>query len=168
MAQANRRALWLTAAAAVVAAALLGSTSLGDLGIRSSAGDDTTFQSLGYHLVSSNSARGKQLFVNKGCVVCHSVNSAGGDAGPALDIDPSVRKIDVFGFAARMWKGAEEMVALQVMEVGFTIELNGQQLAHLAHFLHDYEAQKTFGDEDIPAIVRKLLEAEKKRKELDL
>ena len=168
MAQANRRALWLTAAAAVVAAALLGSTSLGDLGIRSSAGDDTTFQSLGYHLVSSNSARGKQLFVNKGCVVCHSINGAGGDAGPALDIDPWVRKIDVFGFAARMWKGAEEMVALQVMEVGFTIELNGQQLAHLAHFLHDYEAQKTFSDEDIPAIIRKLLEAEKRRKELDL
>jgi hypothetical protein len=48
------------------------------------------------------------------------------------------------------------------------IQLNGQELAHLAYFLHDYEAQKTFSDEDIPHIVRKLLEAEKKRKELDL
>jgi hypothetical protein len=67
-----------------------------------------------------------------------------------------------------MWKDAEEMVAFQVREVGFPIQLNGQELAHLAYFLHDYEAQKTFSDEDIPHIVRKLLEAEKKRKELDL
>ena len=163
MVQANRRIL--SFAAAAVFAVLLTSSVIS---IRQPVGDDSTFQSLRYHLVPSNSARGKQLFVNKGCVVCHSINGAGGDAGPALDIDPSVRKIDVFGFAARMWKGAEEMVALQVMEVGFTIELNGQQLAHLAHFLHDYEAQKTFGDEDIPAIVRQLLEAEKRRKELDL
>lgn len=163
MVQANRRIL--SFAAAAVFAVLLTSSVIS---IRQPVGDDSTFQSLRYHLVPSNSARGKQLFVNKGCVVCHSINGAGGDSGPALDIDPSVRKIDVFGFAARMWKGAKEMVALQVMEVGFTIELNGQQLAHLAHFLHDYEAQKTFGDEDIPAIVRQLLEAEKRRKELDL
>jgi hypothetical protein len=144
MVQANRRIL--SFAAAAVFAVLLTSSVIS---IRQPVGDDSTFQSLRY-------------------VVCHSINGAGGDSGPALDIDPSVRKIDVFGFAARMWKGAEEMVALQVMEVGFTIELNGQQLAHLAHFLHDYEAQKTFGDEDIPAIVRQLLEAEKRRKELDL
>lgn len=124
--------------------------------------------SLRYYLTPANSARGKQLFVNKGCVVCHSVNGAGGDAGPPLDADPSNRTIDVFEFAARMWKGAEEMVALQVREVGFPIELNGQELAHLAHFLHDYEAQQSFSDENIPPIVRKLLDAEKKRKELDL
>ena len=78
-----------------------------------------------------------------------------------MDIVPSNRTIDVFGFAARIWKGAEEMVALQVMEVGFPIELNGQELAHLTYFLHDYEAQQTFSDADIPAIVRELLEAEK-------
>jgi mono/diheme cytochrome c family protein len=133
-----------------------------------SVADETTFQSsLRYYLVAANSARGKELFVNKGCVVCHSVNNAGGDMGPPLDVDPSNREIDVFGFAARMWKGAEEMVALQVMEVGFPIELTGQELAHLAHFLHDYEEQKTFSDEDIPAIVRKLMEVEN-RKELNL
>ena len=129
-----------------------------------SVADEATIQSLRYHLAPSNSARGKQLFVNKGCVICHSVNNSGGDVGPPLDVDPSTQTIDVFGFAARMWKGAEEMVALQVMEVGFPIELNGQELAHLAHFLHDYDAQMTFSDEDIPAIVRKLMEAEKRKK----
>ncbi len=161
-----RRGLVFSAAA--VLAAVFAAIILGTVGIRQSVGDDSTFQSLRYHLVPSNSARGKQLFVNKGCVVCHAINGAGGDAGPALDIDPSNRAIDVFGFAARMWKGAEAMVALQVMEVGFPIDLNGQELAHLAHFLHDYEAQKSFSDEDIPAIVRELLKAEKLRKELDL
>ena len=150
-----------------ILALLISFFTMGGLTNSQSLADDSTFQSLQYHLVPSNSARGKQLFVNKGCVVCHSVNNAGGDVGPPLDVDPSNQKIDVFGFAARMWKGAEEMVALQVMEVGFPIELNGQELAHLAHFLHDSDAQRTFSDEDIPAIVRKLMEAEK-RKKLDL
>lgn len=167
MAGPYRRILPFTAAAAL--ALSLAVFTLGDTSVGQSEGDETTpTSSLRYYLAPGNSIRGKQLFVNKGCVVCHSVNNAGGDSGPALDIDPSNRKIDVFGFAARMWKGAEEMVALQVREVGFPIELNGQELAHLAYFLHDYEAQKSFSDEDIPAIVRELLDAEKKRKELDL
>jgi mono/diheme cytochrome c family protein len=121
----------------------------------------------GYYLAGASSTRGRELFVNKGCVVCHSVNGAGGEVGPSLDVDPSNQTIDVFGFLARMWRGAEAMIALQRREVGFPIELSGQELAHLARFLHDYEAQKTFSDKEIPAIVRKLLEAEK-LKELDL
>lgn len=175
MAKTSRRTLFsatmistVIAAAIAVLAVVFGPLGPGGLGVGQSLGDDSTFQSLRYHLVAANSARGKQLFVNKGCVVCHAVNGAGGDSGPALDVDPSVRKIDVFGFAARMWKGAEQMVALQVMEVGFPIDLNGQELAHLAHFLHDHEAQQSFSDEDIPAIVRKLLKEEKLRRELEL
>jgi mono/diheme cytochrome c family protein len=152
---------------AAILALLLSFFTMGSPNNSQSVAEVTNIQSLRYHLVPANSARGKQLFVNKGCVICHSVNNAGGDVGPPLDIDPSNETIDVFGFAARMWKGAEEMVALQVMEVGFPIELNGQELAHLAHFLHDHDAQMTFSDEDIPAIVRKLMEAEK-RKEPDL
>ena len=68
MVPANQRILAFAAAAAL--ALLLGSLTLGGLAVRQSAGDDSTFQSLRYHLVPSNSARGKQLFVNKGCVVC--------------------------------------------------------------------------------------------------
>ena len=165
--QERHRILPLTAGA--VLAVSLTVLTLGNPTNGQSEADETSPTSpLRYYLTPANSARGKQLFVNKGCVVCHSVNNAGGDAGPALDIDPSSRTIDVFEFAARMWKGAEEMVALQVMEVGFPIELNGQELAHLAYFLHDYDAQKSFSDQDIPPIVRELLKAEKKRKELDL
>ena len=167
MAHAHRRARPFICAA-VLAVSLAAFTLGNPKNEQSKADEPSPTASLRYYLAPANSARGKQLFVNKGCVVCHSVNGAGGEAGPPLDVDPSNRTIDVFGFAARMWKGAEEMVALQVREVGFPIELNGQELAHLAYFLHDHEAQKTFGDEDIPAIVRELLEAEKKRKELDL
>lgn len=167
MVRANRRLMPL--AAATLLTLLLVVFPLVHPGNAQTQTEESNSQSsLRYYLTPANSARGKQLFVNKGCVVCHSVNNAGGDAGPPLDIDPSNRTVDVFGFAARMWKGAKEMVALQVREVGFPIELNGQELAHLAYFLHDYEAQKTFSDEDIPTIVRELLEAEKKRKELNL
>ena len=165
MAQTHHRIRRFTSAA--ILALLLSFFTMGSPNNSQSVAEVTNIQSLRYHLVPANSARGKQLFVNKGCVICHSVNNAGGDVGPPLDIDPSNETIDVFGFAARMWKGAEEMVALQVMEVGFPIELNGQELAHLAHFLHDHDAQMTFSEEDIPAIVRKLMEAEK-RKEPDL
>ena len=161
MGRTNYRNRLFTSAA--ILALLLSFFTMGSPNNSQSVAEVTNIQSLRYHLVPANSARGKQLFVNKGCVICHSVNNAGGDVGPPLDIDPSNETIDVFGFAARMWKGAEEMVALQVMEVGFPIELNGQELAHLAHFLHDYDAQMTFGDEDIPAIVRKLMEAEKRK-----
>jgi mono/diheme cytochrome c family protein len=161
MAQTHHRIRRFTSAA--ILALLLSFFTMGSPNNSQSVAEVTNIQSLRYHLVPANSARGKQLFVNKGCVICHSVNNAGGDVGPPLDIDPSNETIDVFGFAARMWKGAEEMVALQVMEVGFPIELNGQELAHLAHFLHDHDAQMTFSDEDIPAIVRKLMEAEKRK-----
>ncbi len=30
-------------------------------------------------------ARGRALFVDKGCVVCHSVNGVGGEIAPVLD-----------------------------------------------------------------------------------
>ena len=166
MVRANRRLI--PVAAALLTLSLVVFPLVHPDNVQTRAEEGNSQSSLRYYLEPANSARGKQLFVNKGCVVCHSVNNAGGEAGPPLDVDPSNRTVDVFGFAARMWKGAEEMVALQVREVGFPIELNGQELAHLAHFLHDHEAQKTFSDEDIPAIVRQLLEAEKKLKKLNL
>jgi len=63
--------------------------------------------------------RGRQLFVGKGCVVCHSVNGVGGQAGPPLDADPAETSVDVFDFAARMWRGASLMIVLQEMELGY-------------------------------------------------
>jgi len=121
----------------------------------------------GYYLPFSVSEQGRDLFVSKGCVVCHAVNGVGGEFAPALDADPSRTQIDAFDFAARMWRGAQAMIAFQNMEFGFQIDLSGQDLAHIARFLHDREAQKTFGEDDIPENIRKLMRSDA-LKELDL
>ena len=59
------------------------------------------------------------------------------------------------------------MIALQNLKLGFQIELTGQELAHIARFLHDFEAQQTFSENEIPANIRRLMRAEL-LKELDL
>ena len=97
---------------------------------------------------------GKHLFVSKGCVVCHAVNGVGGKAAPALDVSADQSYFDVFDFAARMWRGAPTMIVLQEMELGYQIELTGDDLAHLAAFAADPEAQSTFSEDDIPEVIR--------------
>ena len=98
--------------------------------------------------------RGRELFVGKGCVVCHAVNGVGGQAGPPLDADPEVTSVDIFDFVARMWRGASLMIGLQEMELGYQIELSGEELAHLASFVADAETQQGFTTEYIPELVR--------------
>jgi len=108
----------------------------------------------GYVVSFGDSASGRDLFTGKGCVVCHSINGVGGMAGPALDADPSTAQLDVFDFAARMWRGAPTMIVLQEMELGYRIELSGQELADLARFIHDAEAQRSFRQTDVPELIR--------------
>lgn len=114
----------------------------------------------GYDLPVATSEVGRVLFVDKGCVVCHAVNGVGGWVGPALDADPLRPDVDPFDFAVRMWRGAKIMIQLQEMEAGFQIDLTGQELAHIARFLHDFEAQQTFSEDEIPAIIRLLMKEE--------
>lgn len=102
----------------------------------------------------ADSQQGMQLFVGKGCVVCHAVNGVGGQAAPALDVSESQPYFDVFDFAARMWRGAPTMIVLQEMEMGYQIELTGEELAHLAAFASDGAVQKTFTEADIPEVIR--------------
>ena len=131
------------------------------------AGADEPTSPGGYYLPFSSAEQGRHLFVDKGCVICHAVNGVGGEIAPALDADPSQRQIDAFDFAAQMWRGAGAMIAFQNLEFGFQIDLNGEELAHIARFLHDRAAQQTFGEDDIPENIRQLMRAEA-LKELDL
>ena len=108
----------------------------------------------GYVVSFGDSDRGRDLFTGKGCVVCHSINRVGGKAGPALDADPYEPDLDVFDFAARMWRGAPTMIVLQEMELGYQIDLTGQELADLARFIHDAEAQRNFQETDVPELIR--------------
>ena len=102
----------------------------------------------------ANAEEGKKLFVGKGCVVCHQVNGVGGKAGPALDAAAGGAPVDPLDFAARMWRGAPTMIALQEMELGYQIELSGEEIAHLAAFAADPAVQHSFSDNDIPEVIR--------------
>lgn len=102
--------------------------------------------------VSSPTGRG--LFIDKGCVICHSVNGVGGKAGPALDAPIGAPAIDPLEFAARMWRGAPAMIELQSVELGYTVYLTADEIAHLAAFAGDREEQKLLSLEDLPETLR--------------
>jgi cytochrome c len=97
---------------------------------------------------------GRKLFISKGCVICHAVNGIGGRVGPPLDLDISRPYLNVFDFAARMWRGASTMIVLQEMQLGYQIEFSGNDLAHIAAFLSSRESQQALTREQIPPNVR--------------
>lgn len=102
-----------------------------------------------------DSARGRRLFASKGCVVCHSINGVGGEDAPPLDVTEMQPMMNPFEFAAKMWRGAGAMVALQQDELGAQIELTGQELADIIAFAHSHEEQAKFTHDDIPADIEK-------------
>lgn len=99
-----------------------------------------------------DAARGRALFVSKGCVICHAVNGVGGYAigdlggtrAPSLDAARMPVFMDPFAFFARMWAGAKDMIALQQQKLGYQIQLRGDEIADIMAFLHDPEEQKKF------------------------
>lgn len=101
-------------------------------------------------LPSMDAARGRALFAQKGCVVCHSVNGVGGEDAPSLDADTMDEVMNPFDFAARMGRSAAAMVAMQEDELGAQIELTGQDLADITAFVHDPHEQAIFSAQDIP------------------
>ncbi len=101
-----------------------------------------------------DAARGRELYVVKGCVVCHSVNGVGGTAGPSLDARADAGPVDPLDFAARMWTGAQAMADLQATEFGYQIELTGQQIADLAAFESDADEQSKLSETDVPELMR--------------
>lgn len=95
-------------------------------------------------------ARGRTLFITKGCVICHSINGVGGRAAPPLEPDGPFATVDIGEFAARMWRGAGPMVWLQTLEMGYQIDLTGEDIAHLAGFLQDAREQARFAEAGLP------------------
>jgi len=112
---------------------------------------------VGVAMPPMNPERGRNLFTEKGCVACHSVNGVGGDLGPALDAADMPRPMNAFEFAARMWRGAEAMTALQNDLLGEVISLDGQDLADLVAFAHDAKEQARLTEDQIPERYRTLI-----------
>jgi cytochrome c len=115
---------------------------------------------VGLALPPMDSHRGHQIFMNKGCILCHVVNGVGGNVGPSLNASDMPSPMNAFEFAARMWKGAAAMVVMQEEEMGDVIKLTGQDLADLIAFVHDGEMQKTVSINQVPKRWRKKLEAQ--------
>lgn len=101
-----------------------------------------------------DSQAGRGLFVEKGCVICHSVNGVGGKAAPVLDAQIGAPPVDPLDFAARMWRGAPAMIELQSVELGYTIYLTADEIANLAAFAADREEQKKLAIDQVPETMR--------------
>ena len=140
------------ALAAALAAVILASLPAAN----PAAAQDKNGQSPGLKLIlpAVDSERGRQLFITKGCVYCHAVNGVGGKAAPALDSEAAEPSVNLTDFAARMWRGAPAMIELQEMDLGYQIQLTGDELAHLAGFAHDPEEQKKLLEDQVPELMR--------------
>ena len=112
---------------------------------------------VGLALPPMDSRRGRQLFLNSGCVVCHSVNGVGGAIGPSLNAADMPRPMNAFEFAARMWRGAPAMAQMQQDLLGEIIALDGQDLADLIAFAHDETEQTAVDATQIPERYRALI-----------
>lgn len=105
-----------------------------------------------------NSTRGRLLFASKGCVTCHSINGIGGEDAPSLDAHSMMDLMNPFDFAARMWRGAASMIAMQEEAFGEQIEFTGAELADIIAFVHDDEEQHKFSESDIPPEIMPMMQ----------
>lgn len=108
-------------------------------------------------LPAMNARRGRKLFAEKGCVVCHSINGVGGHIGPPLDTANMPLPMDPFGFIARMWRGSAAMALMQEEVFGDVIDLSGQDLVDLVAFAYDLEEQKKLTEDQIPKRLKNIL-----------
>lgn len=103
-------------------------------------------------------ARGRILFVTKGCVACHSINGVGGHDATPLDAHTMARAMNPFDFAAKMWRMAPAMIYAQEEGLGEQIQFTGDELADIIAFVHDDREQHALSDADITPEIRKLMD----------
>ena len=104
-----------------------------------------------------DAARGRVLFVEKGCVSCHSINGVGGHDATALDAHTMDAKMNPFEFAAKMWRKAQAMLYAQEEVLGEQILFTGDELADIIAFVHDDKEQNKLTEDSIPPRIRKLM-----------
>lgn len=110
----------------------------------------STMMNIGLAVPPMDARRGREIFVSTGCVVCHQVNGVGGEIGPSLNAVDMPSPMNMFEFAARMWRGAGAMILMQEDLFGDQIEISGQDLADLVAFAHDAAEQEKLTAADIP------------------
>lgn len=118
---------------------------------------ETAPSEVGLLMPIMNPARGRMLFGDLGCVVCHSINGVGGTDAPPLDASIMPGPMNPFDFVARMWRGAPAMIAMQNAELGHQIQFTGQDLADIVAFAHDATEQAKFSEADISDEIKGLM-----------
>lgn len=114
----------------------------------------------GLVLPSMDPKNGKRLFASKGCVVCHQINGIGGTDAASLSAKTMAPVMNPFDFFAKMWLGAEPMIAMQRDELGHQIEFTGQDLADIVAFVHNGSVQQSFSEKDIPDKIKALMKGD--------
>ncbi|WP_286792241.1 MULTISPECIES: c-type cytochrome [unclassified Thalassospira] len=102
--------------------------------------------------------RGKTLFAERGCVICHSVNNVGSDVATSLDASNMNIAREPFEFFARMWRGAPQMLALQQADLGYQIDFSGQDIADIFAFVQSREIQEGFTEQDLPDHIKEIID----------
>lgn len=139
-------------------AVLAGVASSGFFAVSAAAEDAP--QSPGLILPQTDSARGRLLYVGKGCVGCHAIGGVGGATAAPLDASTMDPSGNPFEFFARMWLGSKPMIQMQEDKMGQQVELTAQELGDIVAFIHDAEAQKGFSAEELPGNIKDIIEAD--------
>ncbi|CAM3547123.1 Cytochrome c domain-containing protein [Thalassospira profundimaris] len=110
------------------------------------------------HMPDADAKRGKALFAERGCVICHSVNNVGSEVATSLDASNMNIAREPFEFFARMWRGAPQMLALQQADLGYQIDFSGQDIADIFAFVQSREIQEGFTEQDLPDHIKEIID----------
>ena len=105
-----------------------------------------------------NAARGRELFLTKGCVACHAVNGIGGHDATPLDAHTMEREMNPFDLAAKMWAAAPYMIASQEDALGYQILFTGEEFGDIVAFLHDEAEQHRLTEADLTDEIRRMMD----------
>lgn len=111
----------------------------------------TSPQEVTFIIPDGNARRGRILFITNGCVLCHEINGVGGKAAPALGMPAIPGEINPVKFSAQMWAGAEQMMMLQSLELGYVIDLDEEDIADLAAFTASPSERALLTPASVPA-----------------
>jgi len=122
--------------------------------------EDADHEAVQLRLIMPNmdSRYGRELFVSKGCVVCHSVNGVGGEDATSLDAHDMDTYMNPFDLAARMWRMAPFMIEAQEEELGEQIQFTGDELSAIIAFLHDDAEQHKLTTDSLSDETKEMLE----------